>query len=51
LKHLKPNPKFKLFSIIAHDLRGPFINNIGLSDLLMGNGIKETNNPDSEKLY
>jgi len=38
----------KLFSIIAHDLRGPFINILGLSDLLMGN-VKETNNPDSEK--
>ncbi|MBC8769275.1 HAMP domain-containing histidine kinase [Arenibacter sp. BSSL-BM3] len=38
----------KLFSIIAHDLRSPFINILGLSDLLLGN-VKETNDPESEK--
>lgn len=38
----------RLFSIIAHDLRSPFINIIGLSDLLLEN-IKDADNPESEK--
>ena len=38
----------KLFSIIAHDLRSPFNNIIGLSELLLEN-VKETNDTESEK--
>lgn len=38
----------KLFSIIAHDLRSPFINILGLSDILMGT-VKENTDPESEK--
>jgi signal transduction histidine kinase len=38
----------KLFSIIAHDLRSPFNNIIGLSELLLEN-LKDTNDKESEK--
>ncbi|KYG72835.1 PAS domain-containing sensor histidine kinase [Roseivirga echinicomitans] len=40
--------KDKLFSIIAHDLRGPFYNIIGVSQLLI-NEVKDTENEATQK--
>ena len=40
--------KDKLFSIIAHDLRGPFYNIIGVSQLLI-NEVKDTENEAAQK--